>query len=83
MRAAVMAILLTAAIVGSTADAFAMAGSHGRKRGGSDSDTATYSTYQQGSWEYGSTPVAAPEPGTIVLLASGVAGLALWARRRK
>ena len=82
MRAAVMAILVTAAIVGSTADAFAMAGSHGRKRGGSgDSETATY---QQGSWQYSSNYVAsAPEPGTIVLLASGVAGLALWARRRK
>lgn len=84
MWGTVMAIVVAATIVGSSVDAFAMAGGGGHRRGGSNSETYSYSSYQQGSWEYSSTPVAsAPEPGTLVLLASGAAGLALWVRRRK
>jgi len=85
MWGTLMAVVVAATIIGSSVDAFAMAGGGGRKRGGSGgAGETTYTSYQEGSWQYSSQYVAsAPEPGTIILLASGVAGLALWVRRRK
>ena len=89
MRGAITGIVMAVAIMGISVDAFAMGGGGGRKHGSatttsSGGDTSSYTAYEGGNWEYSSTPVAsAPEPGTIILLASGITGLALWARRRK
>jgi hypothetical protein len=81
-----MAVVVTATILGTSMDAFAM-GSGGRRGGGGGGggETATFSSSsssEQGSWQNGSY-ASVPEPGTIVLLASGAAGLALWVRRRR
>lgn len=94
MWGTVMAIVVAATILGTSMDAFAMAGGSSRKRGGggggggetySGGGEASYSSFsEQGTWENGSNgSYAAAEPGTLILLASGAAGLALWARRRK
>jgi phospholipase/lecithinase/hemolysin len=86
----VMAIVVAATILGSSVDAFAMAGGSKKNRGGGGGEAysgggeASYSTYEGGTWENGSNYVAStPEPATLILLASGAAGLALWVRRRK
>ena len=77
--------LIAAAILLSHSDTYAMSG-HGKRGGGKNSSdsvqTESVTTYSWG--EYSSQSYSrVPEVGTVVLLVSGVAGLALWVRRRK
>ena len=79
LRTFTLALVVTA-IVASHSDAHAMArkGKH-RAEGEQTETVATFSLR-----EFSSEPVSSvPEVGTLVLLVSGVAGLALWTRRRK
>jgi hypothetical protein len=76
-----MAALVAIAIFASQSDTHAMSsrGKHRNHAGGEGESVTTFS-FQ----EYSSRPASSvPEAGTILLLVSGVAGLALWARRRK
>ena len=72
---------VAAAIVLSHSDTYAMSG-NGKHRSSNGEQTQTVTTYSWG--EYSSQSYSrVPEAGTVVLLVSGVAGLALWVRRRK
>ena len=88
MWGTLMALVITATILGTSMDAFALSSSGGKKHGDgggenwSGGEYSSYSTYE-GSWENGNYVVSTPEPGTLILLASGAAGLVLWVRRRK
>jgi hypothetical protein len=82
MLRTIMAIVAAGAITASCADAFAWGGRRGG--GGGDGATSRSAASSSSSLEYSSEPYSSvPEPGTIVLLASGVAGVVLWVRRRK
>ena len=75
--------LIAAAILLSHSDTYAMSG-HGKRRGTNSSSVQTESVTTYSWGEYSSQSYSrVPEVGTVVLLVSGVAGLALWVRRRK
>lgn len=72
--------LVIAAIVASHSDADAMARKGKHRAEGEQTETVTTFSLR----EFSSEPVSSvPEVGTVVLVVSGVAGLALWRRRRK
>ena len=86
MLRTLLAIVTAGAIVASCSDASAWGGGGGRRGGGGGGGggASTSSVSSSSSLEYSSEPYSSvPEPGTIVLLASGVAGVVLWVRRRK
>ena len=89
MLRTVLALAIAGAIFASSSDVFAMGGGHkGRGGSGSSSSAASTSSSTSSGWqsggEYSSYETGTvPEPGTIVLLASGAAGLIMWVRRRK
>ena len=83
MLRTLMAIVAAGAIVASCSDVSAWGGG-GRGRGGGGGGGGSNQTVSSSSSsEYSSGPHSVPEPATLVLLASGAAGVVLWVRRRK
>jgi hypothetical protein len=82
MIRAFLLTLVAAAVVVSHSDAHAMSGGKGKHRGnGQRSDGVVTFSHREES----SSPVSSsvPEAGTVVLLVSGAAGLAIWRLWRK
>lgn len=74
--------LIATAVLASHSATDAMSRNGGRHNTSQGEQTETVNTYSWG--EYSSHPASTvPEVGTVVLLVSGVAGLALWVSRRK
>jgi len=81
-----VAIVVAGSIFYGGSDVLAMGGGGGRSHGsGSPGYSGPHtSTYNTSTYNVGDGAVyRTPEPGTILLLGSGVVGLVLWHRRKR